>query len=199
MTTNRDPDRSYRSAAQTIPFFGEQLLKQVRTSLPGVVVEYDATTARARVQPAIDLLHVNGSSIPRPVLLDVPVIHPAGGGYLVHIPLDVGDPVLLLFSERDIAVFKRTLEVGPPPTDAIMPLTGAVAVPGFAQTPFTAQDGLSLQSADGSVHVRIHEGDVLIRGNVEITGTLRANGVDVGSTHRHGGVQSGSDQSGTPA
>lgn len=38
-----------------------------------------------------------------------------------------------------------------------------------------------------------------ISGNLTITGTLTNNGVDVGSTHRHGGVQTGGGTTGTPS
>ena len=139
--SNRDPDSRYEVVQQGIPFYGAQLLKRVHTSLPGVVVEYDAATRRARVQPAVDLLLSPPDNptadfgalipMPKPIILDVPVIFPAGGGYTVHFPLVKDDPVMLLFAERDIATFKETLETGPPLTDDVMEIQHAVCIPGF--------------------------------------------------------------------
>ena len=139
--SNRDPDDRYEVVQQGIPFFGGELLKQVHTSLPGVVVAYDAATRRARVQPAVDLMLSPPDDptadfgalipMPKPIILDVPVIFPAGGGYTVHFPLVKDDPVMLLFAERDIAAFKLTLEAGPPISDDVMEIQHAVCIPGF--------------------------------------------------------------------
>ena len=139
--SNRDADARYEVVQQGIPFYGAQLLKRVHTSLPGVVVAYDAATRRARVQPAVDLLLSPPDNptadfgdllpMPKPIILDVPVIHPSGGGYTVHFPLVKDDPVMLLFAERDIAAFKLTLETGPPISDDVMEIQHAVCIPGF--------------------------------------------------------------------
>ena len=138
---DRDPDDRYEAVQQGIPFFGGELLKRVHTSLPGVVVAYNAATRRARVQPAVDhMISPDGNPhadfadlepMPNPVILDVPVIFPAGGGYTVHFPLLPDDPVLLLFSERDIADFKQRLKSGPPASEDVMEIQHAVCIPGF--------------------------------------------------------------------
>ena len=153
--SNRDSDARYESLPQAIPFVGAQWLKQVHTSLPGVVTKYDAETRRARVQPAVDkMLAPRGSPyagfpnlvpMPYPILLDVPVIFPSGGGYTVHFPLLPDDPVLLLFSERDITDFKDKLESGPPASDAIMEIHHVVALPGFV---FPNEDDVMIPPLD---------------------------------------------------
>ena len=132
MTTgNRDSDSRYENLSQGVPFFGSQLLKRVHTSLPGIVQSYDAATRRARVQPAVDLLLTDGTSAQKPIILDVPVLWPTGGGYTLSLPLDAGDAVMLLFAERDIQRFKETLAVGPPLSADVMQIQHAVAIAGF--------------------------------------------------------------------
>ena len=196
VTSNRDPDARYESLPQGMTFFGEQLLKRVHTSLPGIVNTYDASTRRARVQPAIDLLLTNGTSMPKPIILDVPVLFPSGGGYTIHVPLAAGDPVMIFFSERDIARFKATLTSGAPLSDDIMEAQHAVAVPGFvAPTTALVGDGLVLQTTDGSTFIQIEGNNVTITannvrligltsltGNMVVSGTV--DGVDV-SAHTH--------------
>ena len=162
--SNRDADSRYELPQQAIPFHVSQALKTVHTSLPGIVNQYDATTRRARVQPAVDLLKTDGTSMPKPILLDVPVLFPTGGGFTMSVPLAAGDPVMLLFAERDIAAFKETLEVGPPLTDDIMEIQHVVCVPGFwpldGVLPIGAPNpppGLVLQSNDGMAWVHLQE------------------------------------------
>ena len=91
-TINRIPEAwpattvEYEAVQQGIPFFGGELLKRVHTSLPGVVVAYNAATRRARVQPAVDhMISPDGNPhadfadlepMPNPVILDVPVYIP---------------------------------------------------------------------------------------------------------------------------
>ena len=202
--SDRDPDARYEKLPQALRFFGDQLLKRVRTSLPGVIVAYDAQTSRARVQPAVDLLLTDGNhpvtspasqapSTQRAIILDVPVLHPAGGGYIVHIPLAVGDPVMLMFSARSIAAFKQSLRSGRPASDDIMAEQDCVAVPGFRPPSVTLRDGLSLQTVDGGTYVSIEDGRVTVT-----AGTVEINGIDFGG-HTHGGVMTGSDRTGGPS
>ena len=192
--SNRDADSRYELPQQAIPFHVLQMLKTVHTSLPGIVNEYDATTRRARVQPAVDLLMTDGTTKPKPILLDVPVLFPTGGGFTMHFPLVAGDPVMLLFAERDIAAFKEALEVGPPLTDDIMEIQHAVCVPGFVppdtMAPVLAPPnvpGLLMQSNDGMTYVNLQEGtlDATVDGgvtNVHVeAGVIRAT-PDMGTT-----------------
>ena len=179
--SNRDSDARYEAIQQGVPFFGSELLKRVHTSLPGVVVAYNAATRRARVQPAVDHMvspddnpnaeFADLEPMPNPIILDVPVIFPAGGGYTVHFPLLPDDPVLLLFSERDIAAFKQTLESGPPASEDVMEIQHVVALPGFVFPnegdvmippatipPGTFPDwhyGVTLQTNDGLTYVHL--------------------------------------------
>ena len=170
--SNRDPDDRYEALPQALPFFGDQLLKRVHTCIPGVVKEYDHITRRARVQPAVDLLLTDGTTLEKPIILDVPVIFPAGGGYTVHFPLIPDDPVMLFFSERDIANFKEKLEVGPPLSADIMAIQHAVCIPGFvAPDVALAGNGLVLQTNDGTTYVHVLDGraEVVTDGDAIVT------------------------------
>jgi phage baseplate assembly protein V len=65
-------------------------------------------------------------------------------------------------------------------------MTGALTV---AQL-ITGQGGMAVSGGASST--------VAISGNLDTTGTIRNNGKDVGSTHTHGGVRIGSDNSSAP-
>ena len=176
--SNRDPDARYETMAQGIPFFGDQLLKRVHTCLPGIVIEYDYETRRARVQPAVNLLLTDGTTIEKPIILDVPVIYHTGGGYTVHFPLIPDDPVMLLFSERDIATFKETLTIGPPLSADIMEIQHALCVPGFVFKDIMLAHpdmvepgkGFIIQTNDGQAFIHLLQSDPPgMPGGIDIT------------------------------
>ena len=113
-------------------FLIEQYLKDnVHTAIPGHVVTYSATSRRAIVQPAIRLAYTDGTEVSKPPVGNVPVLFPSGGGYTVHLPLEKGDPVMLLCSERSMADFKRAYQEASPGTSPLFSMRDAVAIPGF--------------------------------------------------------------------
>ena len=171
--TNRDPDQSYRRAESAIPFFVDQAIKGVCTGAPGIIESYNPNTKRAVVQPALNRMVgslEDAAPIRKPLISDVPVIHPSGGGYIVHIPLRKGDPVWLQFSERGIERFKETFEVSDPPLDSFYAERDAVAFPGFGALNITpAGTGLTMQTEDGVTFVELKPGSVRIEAaNVHI-------------------------------
>lgn len=84
-------------------------LLDVRTSMAGEVVSFDANTMTATVRPAVRVQAVDSDSRPEvdelPDLEDVPVLYPSAGGFLLYIPLSAGDPVRIEFSEEDDSEF----------------------------------------------------------------------------------------------
>ena len=133
--SNRDPETRYgKSLSQALEFFFSQKIKEFHTAIPGVVNAYEQTTKRARVQIGLNMRLTDGKSKARPIILDVPVCHPSGGGYVVHVPLRAGDGVLLVFSERGIENFKETFAVADPPVGSIMAERDAIAVPGIRRS-----------------------------------------------------------------
>ena len=154
--SNRDHDATYLTLSQALAFCFQQEIKDVHTVIPGIVRQYEPTTKRARVHIAINLLLTSGETRPRPEVANVPVCHPSGGGYVVHIPLKPGDPVLLLFSERGIENFKAVFSAADPPPDALFSERDAIAVPGFGSLSITpATNGLTVQTEDGENFVSI--------------------------------------------
>ena len=96
--TNRDPDAPYTRPVDAIPFAIDHALRfKIHTSMPGIIVEYDAPTRRAFVRPALRTIYGTGDA-PRekPVIINVTVVHPAAGGWNVHMPLQPENAVILL-------------------------------------------------------------------------------------------------------
>ena len=204
----RDPDARYEQAAQVLPFFLHESLKTaVHTSFFGTVISYDSATKRARIQPAPNLIVREGGrdrSMPRSPILDVPVRQTAVGGYLVHQQIDEGDALLCVVSERSLDAWKaRWGESYDPEPEILFDAQDAVAIPwGDPDVAPTSDQGIVLQKADGTVQVQVATDRVLLEAGgvtlrvdasgVTITGGMVTHdGVNIGATHRHGGVQSG--------
>ena len=218
--SNKNPETDYSQLASAVGFAFAQKVKGLHTALPAHIVKYSAATKRATVKPAIMLRMTDGSTMSRALIANVPVLHPSGGGYLVHLPLAAGDPVMLIFSERGISKFKKAFAHSPPDFDGMLSEKDAVAIPGFGAISVTpAGDGLTVQTEDGASFIEITPervtvtapGGLVINGGVTVAGGLTAtgdialsggavthNGKNIGDDHHHEGVVSGNSNTGPP-
>ena len=167
--SQRNPDSRYDALEQVLPFCFRQEMKNIHTAMPGVIVEYNPETKRASVQMALNLLisrttdHSVLESISRAPLIDVPVLQPSGGGYVVHFPMQPGDPVMLVFSERGMQNFKQSYQVSDPIPEVLFDAQDAVAFPGFGGMEIKpAGEGLCMQTEDGSNFVEINNGQISV-------------------------------------
>ena len=207
--SNRDPEATYNGPTQAIAFYVEEWARQnIRTAVPGIVRAYDASTMRARVQPALRAIVAQpdgtDEAMDRASIMDVPVTWQGAGGFVAHFPMAAGDTVWLMFSERGISEFKRTLTMADPPAMVMFQARDAVALPWRTEA-ITPVDGATIQTADGSVFVSVEAAkvtakapNVVLDGDVQITGSLVVDGanvthdgVNVGRTHVHTAVTPG--------
>lgn len=124
-------------------------LSGVETGLSAIVLDYDATTQTARVQPTSRRYFKDGSSEALPAMDGVPVMFPAGNGFAISWPLAEGDPIWLAFSGRpfDAWLTTGTLDADEP-TRRRFSMTDCVA---FAQGPQPATATLKSTSPDTMV------------------------------------------------
>lgn len=81
------------------------MIQDVWTALPGEIVSFDAEKQTAEVQPTIKIkTKISGEvqEFTLPILPDVPVVFPHGGGFSLTFPVKKGDECLLVFSARCI-------------------------------------------------------------------------------------------------
>lgn len=74
------------------------------TALPAEVREIKNLESEQTVdvKPLIRKLYRDGFTLETPIILDVPVVFPSGGGGMLSFPIQKGDQVLLIFSMRSI-------------------------------------------------------------------------------------------------
>ncbi len=206
---------------------------EIWTSLPGIVQSYDPDAQTVAVQPAIKVrafspdedpplpgavLELNNWwTVTLPVIVDVPVAFPNGGGFSMTFPIQAGDECMLIFSCRPIDNWWAQGGVQKAGLSFMHDLSDAVAFFGPRSQP------RRLANVDpANVEIRTDAGDVKIEVtptdiNITATGkvTLNAPEVDVANGgavntlvnqlfkatfdgHIHTGVTGGAGTSGPP-
>lgn len=157
--------RNQTPAEGLVAVLDEWIRYSVHTALPGIIETYSASTRRAQVLLAIEALMDDGKCHARAVLLDVPVIFPSGAGGTIFIQLQKGDNVWVMFAERGIQEWKKTLKLSEPVPRHIFSPSDAVALAGFgppsAITP-ASTSGISIQTNDGTISVEVDSNGVRI-------------------------------------
>lgn len=163
--TSMRPDKDYSNLAQAIRFAIRQSLKDIYVCTPGIVESFDATTRQAVVKGALKMVKTDGKAVTRADIHNVPVVFPSGGRFAFTFPLEEGDPVLLVYSQRGLSSWKKTLDVATPNLDGLFSEKDTIAIPGFG----APVDELDHLIAVGSGGVRIKTTGTLAIGADDVT------------------------------
>lgn len=156
------------------------------TALPAIVQSYDPSKMTCTAQPAIkfEQLLPDGSWSPpanMPLLEDVPVVFPAGGGFALTFPIAKGDEVLVIIASRCIDVWWQNGGIQPQARPRMHDLSDAFAIPGpFSQPRKLAgvsTTKVQLRSTSGADLIEIDP--TLHRVNILAVGGLWVNGIQV--------------------
>lgn len=112
----------------------EYSMAEMWFACPGVVVGVsgDLSDLRVNVKPAINELYADGTNEEHLDILSVPVIMPGGANTLISFPINPGDTVMLVFSQRSMDNFKIGNGQPTQPNDARkFQAEDAVAIPGL--------------------------------------------------------------------
>ncbi len=225
MQRNREPNITEVLQAQDLATSA-----RIKVAMPAKVLSFDGkhtVTAQIMIKQ-----NVNGQQVSYPPIPDVPVGFLRAGGFAVTVPVKVGDEGTLLFYDRCIDGFYASGKESEIMDFRLHDLSDASFLPGGITSQPNAlgsvfTDGLSLQTDDASTYLRVTNGKILIKGDIEHQGNTIHNGLTTqngawsqtagnstsqGSitaqsgtfggvnieTHTHGGVQSGDKNTGTP-
>lgn len=186
----------------------EGFQSEMWTALPGIINSYDAAAGTCTVQPSVQARIRSPNSKPpvvgaildkdnwwwvtMPLLVDVPVMYPSGGGYTMTFPIAPGDECLVVFSSRSIDGPWQTGAVSPQAVLSMHDLSDGFAFVGWKSVPkriAASANSVQLRKNDGSQMIELAAGGVInalapgglnidaaagvnITGNVVITGTL---------------------------
>lgn len=180
-------------------------LGNLRVATPGRVVAVGKGTVD--VQPLVKIKTATGDDS-APLLVGVPTVQPAAGGFTITFPIAIGDTVLVVFQDRAIDGWADKGEEGTQVEYRAHHPSDAIAIIGlFSPTnaPETTSGGLEIEGGgtkmvfDPGGTLGITSGAVNITGcDVNVTGgDVIADGVSL-KTHTHGGVSTGTGNTAAP-
>ncbi len=170
MTDNFTPPSidpaSRNDISGTIRFILTKFLQGVDDMLPAIVIAYDRTTNRARVQPLISVVTTSNEVVQRPQIASIPVLQLGGGGFVISFPIKTGDLGWIKANDRDISIFLQTLQSSEPNTARKHDFSDAVFIPDtmFKSVVINSEDqaNVVLQTLDGTVRVAIWDNKVKV-------------------------------------
>ncbi len=135
---------------------------EIWTALPGIVQNFDPKTMTVTVQPSIkgafDDERGRTRSVNLPLLQDVPVCFPCGGGFTLTHPVREGDEALVVFASRCIDGWWQNGGVGERPDERMHDLSDGFAIVGPRSQPRvldpeTDTENVQLRTDDGEAHI----------------------------------------------
>lgn len=127
--------------------------------LPGKIVLYDPETQYADIEIQLYMQFIDSTLGKYPVIPNVPVKHPRaqGGACFIHMPLAVGDDVVLVFSQRSLDNWKTYGGINNPNDPRKCHITDAYALIGGSALPdaFMVQDPTAIEITNESSTLQV--------------------------------------------
>ena len=138
-------------------------LSELWTAMPGIVESFDPAAETVSVQPAIRgrILQPDGTEklVALPLLVDVPVVFPGGGGFTLTFPVKPGDECLVVFGSRCIDAWWQLGGLGDPLETRQHDLSDGFALVGprskARALPGVSTENVQLRTDDGRASVTI--------------------------------------------
>lgn len=149
---------------------------QMRVALPGIITAFDAHQQTVSVRPAIrEQLRIDGEKRFQevPLLIDVPIVLPRAGGYVLSLTPEAGDECLVVFSDLCIDSWWQSGGVQNPFEMRRHDFSDGFAILGVwsqQRRPKLRAGGICLQNDEGTAGVAITGGRVELFGRVSING-----------------------------
>lgn len=175
-----DESTNLSTFATTIKKGVQNYIKDLHTAMPGIIQSFDAVNQLATVQPAIKRIFVTRNEDTEtltptdlPLLINVPVIYPRGGGFSLTFPVSSGDECLIVFCERAIDSWHQSGKVKKPSARRFHNLSDAVVFVGLSSLPNKINnydpDNVVLRKDDEAAYIKVKSNnDVEITTNADI-------------------------------
>jgi hypothetical protein len=177
----------------------ENFSNSLRVTIPGIIQDFDAATQTATVQPAIREKIINPvdltlSWVELPLLLDVPIVLPRAGGFVLTMPIQPGDECLVVFADMCIDAWFSSGDVQNQMERRRHDLSDAFAIVGAWSQPRRlngySTTAAQLRTDDGSAYISLSPGEIDL-----VADTVKINGITFG-THTHVAPSGGGTTSG---
>lgn len=191
---------------EMLRLLSRNIMVGMMVGLPGKILSFNAKTQRAQVECGIQKHRADGSYVTLPVIENVPVKFSGSGEWVFFHELPEGTEGFIHFSQRSISNWIDRGGPVPPSDNRLFNMSDAFFSPGYRSLktciPDLPDSGAGISNKDGSVKFHLtSEGIEFTAGGqtLSLTGDgLKHNDVNIGSTHRHGGVESGGSTTNIP-
>lgn len=198
--------------SETIKSATDGMSAQMRVCLPGVIQSFNPQDVTCVVQLAVNGQEGN-RSVMLPLLPDLPVIFPRGGGVTLTFPVAAGDECMVVFADRRIDFWWQSGGIQESAAVRTHDLSDAFVIVGpqsqsqkisgisTVAAQLRSDDGttvISLDPARGSISGTAPGGFDLNGLKILPDGRLQLVGGVIVDSHVHGGVQRGGDNTGGP-
>lgn len=194
----------------------------LKSAGPGIIISFYPDEQVASIQPAImdrwRDQQGNLKWVQLPVLVDVPIVLPRGGGLVLTMPIQPGDECLVVIADSCVNSWWMSGGIQTQEEIRMHDLSDGFFIPGPWSQPrkisnysMTASE---LRTEDGITKVSVTPGaisltaaTVTVNGNLDVTGTVTGGASTLASaeiggiqfaTHVHSGVTTGSGDTGVP-
>lgn len=176
---------------------GDSWKSTIRVAEPGIIQSFDCETQTATVQIALreQINNEDGSKewVAVPLLLDVPIVMPRAGGYVLTMPVNKGDECLVIFGDMCIDAWFSLGGIQNQIEKRRHDLSDAFAILGVWSQPNIipnySADSTQLRTLDGNTSITMKSGEINIQAS-----TVKINGINF-STHTHNAPAGGGQTS----
>jgi hypothetical protein len=174
--------------------------------VPARVLSYDRVNNLASIQPLILWVGMDGTKRAPPPIADVPVLSLGGGGFHISFPLIQGDIGWIFAADRDLDLFKASLDSTAPGTGRMHSFADSMFIPDvFRKYTIADEDSgaMVIQSTGSATRISIRGDNIKITApagvvidtpETTVTGALVVNG----PTTVNGGFDASSSSSNAP-
>lgn len=166
----------------------KQNMLQMQTSIPVQVINvYPNTlfTGYVDIQPLVQQLAADGTSIDHGILSNVPYFRLQGGSNAIIIDPVAGDIGIACFASRDISSVKSSRKKSPATTKRSYDFSDGMYIGGILNGTPTQ----FIKFTESGINITT-PGTVTINGNLSVTGTITNGSVNM-TTHKHSDPQGG--------
>ena len=175
---NRSINEILDSELELYKALADSIKSSIRVAIPGIIQSFDAITQTCVIQPAIREKVTNSDYSTTwtnlPLLLDVPIVIPKAGNFVLTMPITKGDECLIFFSDMCIDGWFSLGNVQNQLEKRRHDLSDCFAILGISSQPNVIQNystnSAQLRTLDGTQYIELKDDEINIVGNLKING-----------------------------
>jgi hypothetical protein len=159
---------------------GDNWNNNLRVAIPGIIQSFNAIEQTVTVKPAlrekIRNLDLSEEWVELPLLVDVPIVLPRAGGFILTMPIQQGDECLIIFADMCIDAWFSNSGLQNQIEKRRHDLSDAFAVLGAWSQPRVIEnyaiDAVQLRTEDGTAYIQLKHDEIdLVASVIKKNGT----------------------------